>query len=100
LDSVFYDSNPVIGAEYEVAVCWSGSQKFRVTKVADDDSDDIEVEFVSGKQLYAAPHLRTLSDDEIEKLRVTWLTTQHGSVGKAEATVFARAIEAALKEVK
>ena len=54
LDSVFYDEAPKVGDEFELDVCWNGKQKFRVTKIEDAESDDVEVEFVNGTQLFTA----------------------------------------------
>lgn len=54
LDSVFFDEAPKVGDEFELDVCWNGKQKFRVTKIEDAMSDDVEVEFISGSVLYSA----------------------------------------------
>lgn len=47
--------DPVLGMEFELDVSWVGVQRFRVIKIADESNDDVEVEFIGGDTLYAAP---------------------------------------------
>ena len=66
----------IVGNEYECEVAWRGTQRFRVTKIPDDASDDYEVKLVSSShsfytadQLQAYAAVTAAKDAEIERLR-------------------------------
>lgn len=44
--------DPVVGMTFDLDVCWSGTQTFRITKV---DGSDVEVEMISRPKLYTGP---------------------------------------------
>lgn len=45
-----------VGDVIELDVCWNGTQMFRVTKLADETSDDVEFELIeSSKKFYLHP---------------------------------------------
>ena len=63
---ILEDIGPVkVGDVIELDVCWNGKQKFRVAKIADEQSDDVEFELIDGTQLYAVP----VVSPDVEKLK-------------------------------
>lgn len=63
---ILEDIGPVkVGDVIELDVCWNGKQKFRVAKISDEQSDDVEFDLVEGTKLFAAP----VVSPDVEKLK-------------------------------
>lgn len=55
-----------VGQEIELNVCWSGEQKFRVTKIEDDESGDVELELIeSSRHLFTRQTPAGMTFDQI-----------------------------------
>ena len=50
----YWDNDPKIGDEYELQVCWTGKQKFRITEIEDGSVDKVEL-IESDTTYYTAP---------------------------------------------
>ena len=80
-----FDPPVFVGFQYELTAGRYTTQRYRVTKIADDESDDVEVELVS----CLPPQRKPLTNEEMFKL---WVSAPAET---EDRFAFARAVEAA-----
>lgn len=90
-----WDDEPKVGDEYELQVCWTGKQKFRITEVEDGSVEKVEL-IDSNTTYYTTPPTREpLSEDFLLRLADECTTQFFNGVHQNATIHFARAVEQA-----